>query len=305
MLPTTVRTTIQILLLSIVAISCKQSDFAGSGTGASASIENLNPDGTLNNPLNPAINTTVNSTNIPGSPIFDPGLFPVDPSILIPNVNPFATPIGGPNIPVEFLPNFPQVNAPNLDLPNTNIPTEPVEQCPDHVAFVTSSWLQGNQVNPGGDAQLTGADAICQSHARQANLCPTKTFKAVLSSSTVDAKDRIQITSPVFNNAASRQQVVANQDQFWEKNGWQALITFDERRAAVPNDHPSLDQRNNVWTGSNHNGTRRRSQNCSNFTSTSGLGGAGSYYERDDVLFDGTWGAPSCRDFKKLYCISQ
>ena len=302
-----------IAVLGFAIAACSPTKFSGDGNEGGVQA------GDGDSVLDPNGNSILGSNGFPtfdpaGNPIITPGsntiLDPFGNPIVNQNVNPIFDPFGNPIVlPNPFINPFlePTGNGPVLiggDNPNTT-PTTPTVQCTDHVAFATSRWMRGNEVNPGGDAQLTGADQICTDLAHAANLCPTKSFKAVLSSGDIDAKDRISITGPVYNNATTKQLVVSSQSQFWQKNGWQSLITFDENKAAIPAIYPGSNNRNGIWTGSNDNGTRRRAQNCRNFSSTSGLGGAGSAYERDDVLFDGTFGAPRCDEHRKIYCISQ
>src|SRR5690606_1273312 len=82
-----------------------------------------------------------------------------------------------------------------------------VKAKPDkHIVFVTSSQYKGNL---GG---VDGADAICTSVANGAGL--TGTYKAILSTMTVDARDRIAVGATVYNTL---NQIVADDGaDFWD-----------------------------------------------------------------------------------------
>jgi len=65
--------------------------------------------------------------------------------------------------------------------------------------FLTSTFGTGNLgswAGAGGNAGLAAGDAICQAHATAAGLANAANFKAWLSDSTVDAKDRITSNGP-------------------------------------------------------------------------------------------------------------
>ncbi len=187
---------------------------------------------------------------------------------------------------------------------STDVTGSSENKCDNHVAFLTSLWLTGSQVNPGGAEDLSGADKLCTDLAHKADLCTGNNFKAIISSKSTSVRDRITINGPVFNTAATKDLVASDRDQFWKHKGWSGFISFDESHRGVPHKNPSSDQRNNVWTNSNSEGFKM-GQHCDHFSSNSGKGGAGSFHQKDDVMFDGSWWVRNCSEAKKIYCISQ
>lgn len=163
-----------------------------------------------------------------------------------------------------------------------------------HSIFVTSgSW----NANLGG---LAGADAKCQSAATAAGLGGT--WKAILSSTTVDAKDHISITMPVYNlrpaGSGGTQKIVDDEAAFWNSNSvdWSAGIQYQENGISSTND---------VWTGTEDNGVQNMST-CSDWTdgATSGptiLAGEADETDGNQFIENDT---TDCSDTNSLYCIN-
>jgi hypothetical protein len=126
---------------------------------------------------------------------------------------------------------------------------------------------------------LSGADAICQSEA--GTLGYSGTWKAILSDSTTNAKDRLTITYPVVRAADG---VIVDSLSLWDGSIGNTVGTSGE----------------DAWTGSNSDGTKN-ANTCSDWSSTSGNG----EYGHSDYT-DSTWvnaSATSCGYSRGLYCV--
>jgi hypothetical protein len=162
-----------------------------------------------------------------------------------------------------------------------------------HYVFVTSGTYQGNL---GG---VAGADATCTSLANTAGYIGS--FKALLSTTTVDVKDRISINAIVYNTLD--QKVADNEADFWD-NSLDLRIDRDQNGTQRSNSY--------VWSGSNSNGTRHVDtvwdDMCTNWTTNSGsrdaLFGWSSGQNGDDWL---GWDNVDleCNQSMRIYCISQ
>ncbi len=155
-----------------------------------------------------------------------------------------------------------------------------------HLMFHTSTMYAAGAL--GG---IAGADAKCQTAATNANL--PGTYKAMLSTSTTNVKDRIAITAPVYNRA---NQLMAND----ATDLWDGTV-------ANPNLYTEAGATNNYYavTGSTTTGLKQTGYMCGDWTNTSGTvayaitqstSGTWLYYAT-------TW---NCADSTlHLYCISQ
>ena len=166
----------------------------------------------------------------------------------------------------------------------TPTPTRtPTPVLPIYKVFNSSVKYNGNL---GG---LTGADTKCQSRAGAAGL--TGTFKAWLSTSTVDAKDRIPDAGYVLVNGT----LVANNKADLIDGSIQNAIRINEFGNTVTNSY--------TWTGTLQNGTKHTS-NCTNWT-TSNSSYSGDRGHKDRV--NTTWtnyGVASCNWYDiSLYCF--
>lgn len=154
-----------------------------------------------------------------------------------------------------------------------------------HRIFTTSSTYTGDL---GG---LSGADATCTSVANGAGHAGS--FKALLSSSTVNLRDRITINGPVYN-ALDQLVVTSNNDLF--DNTIAANIYYDELGVSAGNAF--------IWSGSYLNGTKK-SNVCSDWASTATNGDTGYPGSVTGSVIESGWGATSCASALKLSCISQ
>ncbi len=180
-----------------------------------------------------------------------------------------------------------------------------LRDCPSHVMFTTITWYAGNQVNPGGSSTLQGADDLCVSAARSRGLCNNRSFKAVLSSGQIEAKNKITINGAVYNNRSTGRQLIANNSSsFWTNSDWPTSAKYSETGQIAPLLFAGAAQDNNVWTATNNLGGST-SLHCTNWTRTTGRGTAGSIAEIDDRFRDGSFQSQDCGKSKHLYCMSQ
>src|SRR5262252_4907305 len=128
--------------------------------------------------------------------------------------------------------------------------------------FVTSSNPKGG--NLGG---LAGADAVCQSLARAAG--STKTWRAYLSTSTVDAKTRIG-NGPWYNFKGER--IAQNVADLHSANNKISADTALTEKGAKPNylsGNPpapvAQPLQHDIMTGSNEDGTKN-ADTCKDWT---------------------------------------
>src|SRR5689334_6939910 len=133
---------------------------------------------------------------------------------------------------------------------------------PNMSFFVTSSNPKGG--NLGG---LTGADAVCQSLARAAG--STKTWRAYLSTSTVDAKTRIG-NGPWYNFKGER--IAQNVADLHSANNKISADTALTEKGTTPNylaGNPpapvAQPLQHDIMTGSNEDGTKN-ADTCRDWT---------------------------------------
>lgn len=172
----------------------------------------------------------------------------------------------------------------------------------DHIIFVTKTRYNGAL---GG---LAGADAKCTAAARSnpslEAVRPGATWKAVLSSGSVNARDRISIIGAVRNLNSSLSQVASGPGQFWSNN-WSVGVRYMEDCTSSTPCYAHGGR--HTWMASNGNGTRMGGS-CNDWTSTSGaVGAAGDANTGDDdhSCDGGHCYAHTCNDRLMLYCISQ
>lgn len=186
--------------------------------------------------------------------------------------------------------NHPPANQPN-DTPANNSPPSQFE----HVLFLSS---QSYSANLGG---LAGADQKCEQLADAAGL--PGTFRAILSTSTTSARDRITIRGSVGDTKGRL--LANNAGDFWDGSLAQ-LVSYDEKGRYVS---VSI-----VWTGTEFNGVRDTgpyTTYCDNWTSTSGAKGCevGRTDHRDakwiSIYGSGDQPAHACSNMSRIYCIEQ
>lgn len=150
--------------------------------------------------------------------------------------------------------------------------------------FFTSTTYLGTEV--GG---LEGADAKCQARAVAASL--SGSYKAVLSTETVDARDRMNVVGRVINTLGST--LANNATDLWD--GTVETSILDEYRVLGSVGHY-------VWTGSIADGTKALGSHCFSF---SGVGGLGSRARLDLLTgWPGTGNSAGCgANYHSLFCL--
>lgn len=167
---------------------------------------------------------------------------------------------------------------------------------PQHVIFSTPAKYTGNL---GG---LSGADAKCNAFAATGNLTLNLagTWRAILSDSSTNAKDRIRFFSGASIKNTNGEIIVADATDLWN-GSLQGLAKFDNAGAY-------LGYSAQAWTGSHSDGTKTL-QNCSDWTAgggTSGIEGTQGYVESLDSNWLNTANDPCDMGPAKaiLYCIN-
>ena len=164
----------------------------------------------------------------------------------------------------------------------------------NHRIFVTSTSYNGNL---GG---ISGANSTCATHASNAGL--TKTYKALLSDSTADIVNNLQVSGSVyiFSDSSTRLLVVTAASDLWNSDSQDLLnsIQYDEKFNVLSSVTP--------WTGTDSDGTVALTGNhCSNWSSDgSGVSGqVGSATDVDDRWLEGS--SVTCDNQHPLICISE
>ncbi len=158
-----------------------------------------------------------------------------------------------------------------------------------HTALVTSETLASTL---GG---LAGADTTCQSLAETAGLVGT--YRAILSDSTTDARDRLAIRSEVRDTAGTL--LATGPGELWG-GSLRARLHRDENGATVTT---SI-----IWTGTDADGTRDDAGGfCGNWTSGSGGAEAGRTDQSDhrwiSIYGSGSSSGHACSNTSRMYCI--
>lgn len=147
--------------------------------------------------------------------------------------------------------------------------------------FLTATLYSGNM---GG---LSGADAICQTAADAAGR--PGVYKAILSTTTQDAKDRLTVIHPVVR--------VSDNTAIAASNFWTQGMEDQPRTAtngAAYGDH--------YWSGTTTGGTKH-TDTCSDWTSDSGNGKTSS--SAVGSTFAGGGSPISCALTRRLACLQQ
>jgi hypothetical protein len=162
----------------------------------------------------------------------------------------------------------------------------------DHRIFVTSTSYTGNL---GG---ISGANAKCAGHASSVGL--TKVYKAILSDSTADVVNTLQITGGVylFTDNTNITLVVAAGSELWDTDTKDLLNTV-----GVDESYNSITA--TPWTGSDSDGTLAISNDhCTNWTTTATEGQVGSSIITTDAWLEGTADV-LCSNSHPIFCISE
>lgn len=164
----------------------------------------------------------------------------------------------------------------------------------EHRIFVTEGLY------PANFQRLTQADNYCQVEARAAGL--TKTYKAIISGSNTNARNRIQLFGSVYNVDQSGQliKVVDSGPRLWDTFNYRLLspIVYDANGSM---------RGGYVWTGSSSEGSIAY-EHCLNWTSNSAsssakasVGSVGAYNHEWLEFFPSL----GCNETARFYCISQ
>lgn len=161
-------------------------------------------------------------------------------------------------------------------------------------AFVTSRTWAGN-LKGTATSGLLGADSKCQSAAMTAGLGGT--FKAFVSTETVDAIDRIADVGPWVQRqpGAGDVVVIATRAALGDSSASRAFLS-DETGAALP-------ASKTVWTGNLPNGRRDSGSTCRSWESAAAADSA-----ETGTAAGQTWqhdGALSCDTQLRLICLEQ
>jgi hypothetical protein len=169
-----------------------------------------------------------------------------------------------------------------------------VEEEPEAQPATVKRMFASAQTVTGSLGGLTGADAQCASWASAANLGGT--WKAFLSTATVDAPSRIAEAGPWYN--VTRQYLMFNNKTGFTVGPINPIRTEYNTVAS-----------GNAWTGTKANGTAD-AVHCSNWT-TSGATFYASVGTPNSTLNDGAiWmakggNAPVCGSSLRVYCFEQ
>jgi hypothetical protein len=193
-----------------------------------------------------------------------------------------------------------------------------------HRIFLTSGYFHGDLPNSVRNtvptqesfsgSGLEAADLICAYHAAMSqdqsvasSNGPGK-WKAIISTSNVNAKDRIQINGPVHLVSRPQDVVAANTAEFWSGGALGVAIDRDQDSNVV--------NATSFWSGTNSDGVRFNTDEgsnasyCGDWTSTGststllsfvgvGTGTGNAPQWRTDIT------AHPCFNTKKLLCIEQ
>lgn len=161
-----------------------------------------------------------------------------------------------------------------------------------HYIFVSSSASSGSF----GGLGVAGADAECEALAGASSLSEINGdphWRAILSTSSMDAKDRIQIVGPI--TASDETPIADDAADMWD-GSLDTAIGIDEDQNPVFS---------NVWTGTLSDGTEGAGTCNDWMDATGGVNGTVG----DVSAFNGAWldlGAPAaCNTPSAIYCISQ
>lgn len=152
--------------------------------------------------------------------------------------------------------------------------------------FITDGTWKGSEI--GG---LTGADSKCQSEADTQGL--TGTWKAVLSTSTVNAIDRFPGLSGRLQNVVGNEVVAEITTDFW--SGSRGSIPILKPDGSEPSGQT-------IFTGT-LNGGSKATNHCSDWTSDASNGRA-AIHTMNQAFFDNSHSS-NCNVARRLYCLRE
>ncbi len=169
--------------------------------------------------------------------------------------------------------------------------------------FVTENRYSGDLRTEGSAASgPAGADNLCMREAKAARI--DGVFKAWISTTTEDAKDRFAPVGPWF---------LADGTLAAEGPALDGTLRWNARFSVGGTDLFGLDPTSHVWTGTRGDGTRDfQGRTCADWTSSSpadegsyGLAGTVARYWTEYRDIDPTSHADPCDERKRLYCFEQ
>ncbi len=172
-----------------------------------------------------------------------------------------------------------------------------------HKVFITNNTYSisaGAEPNPGASnfGGLSSADLQCTRRANAAGLVPgwngtDRIYKALISTNTVNARDRVVIQGRVINMGPVGTEVLAeNGESFWDGSIDNA-VQYNEFGTTLAVNTP-------FWTGSDFNGYAS-SQNCQNWSQTISQIGSVGYSSATSLWFNQA--QLPCGQARRLICI--
>ncbi len=201
----------------------------------------------------------------------------------------------------SLIKNKPFIGLAILSLTNGCLDSEPTNECElsgdcrDRRVFITKADIKGGQI-----FGLDGADDLCQQYAKEADLPFWFTYQAWLSDSSVNARDRIFLSNSRYVGTTG--ELIVN-----GKNEWLSGML----RAPINRDHYGQLTEGSVWTGTNGDGMKIKSEKvnyCEDWTSSEldvfGYIGVNIFTTEDRTLWSDPQANPTpCVLTSKLYCI--
>ena len=129
----------------------------------------------------------------------------------------------------------------------------------------------------------------------------TRTYKAILSNDSVaaDSSQGLQFVGAIYvvDSSGEKTLVAGSGSELWgaDSTPLTQQINIDE-------DGNTILSTSNTWTGTNSNGGSQ-TDNCSNWSSTSGSGEIGNTGFTDDQWVEA--GTSVCSSSLRIYCVSQ
>ncbi len=164
--------------------------------------------------------------------------------------------------------------------------------------FVSSATTDGSIAHAGsGTTGVEAADAICQQEGENANP-GGGLWQALLSTSSIRAKDRVNISATVNNSSSlGVAEIAVDYADFWAGG----MVTSISYRADGSPLGATTSTDHDVWTGSSGD-SEATAETCSGWTSTSGQGTFGQHTKigNTEWLEDAT---ANCNQQKRIYCL--
>jgi hypothetical protein len=159
-----------------------------------------------------------------------------------------------------------------------------------HTLFISERVVRGDEIYG-----FISADLICQNAASNADLPEPSSFKAILSSGSINARNRIKINGAIYNTLAPTPEKIADS----EADFWNGFLDLDH--SIRLNEYGLVPSETEVWTGTDEDGLST-GFNCSSWTVNS----IGTY--ADGTAVNGArmdTGTGGCHGERSLYCINQ